>query len=102
MSCEKCIGLTNMRSIKSIAELEAKIAMCQEEIQKGVLKNEGTGQWGTVFSKLAEGYITDLVSNYFSCVSCGQLFHLHAETYHGGGGAFEKIGAIDERLQEET
>jgi hypothetical protein len=69
---------------------------------KGVLKNEGTGQWGMVFSKLAEGYITDVVSNYFSCVSCGQLFHLHAETYQGGGGAFEKIGAIDERLQEET
>ncbi|WP_217944733.1 hypothetical protein [Duganella violaceipulchra] len=90
-----------MKSIKSRMDLEDKIAVCQKEMKKGILKNEGAGYWGTSFSKLSLGYIGDIVSNYFSCASCGQLFHLHAETYHGAGGGFEKIGSIDERLQDD-
>lgn len=90
-----------MRSIKSIDELKNQIALCQLYIAEAVLENKGTGYWGTPFPKLAEGCIGDFVSNYFSCTSCGQLFHLRAETYHGSGGAFEKIGRIDERLQDE-
>lgn len=102
MSCKNCISLTNLKPIKSLVELKDNIAMCQHQITSGVLENKGTGYWGTAFSKLAEGYIGDFVSNYFSCTSCGQLFHLHAETYHGKGGAFEKVGSIDERLQEDS
>lgn len=90
-----------MRSIKSLIELKDQIALCQLHVAGGVLENKGAGYWGTPFSKLAQGYIGDFVSNYFSCTSCEQLFHLRAETYHGTGGSFEKIGNIDERLQDE-
>lgn len=40
---------------------------------------------------VAGGPWGDFVSNYFSCSHCGQLFHLHAETYHGSGGALRKF-----------
>jgi hypothetical protein len=84
-------------------DLKRAIGKAAEAVANGVLKYEGAGQSGDPFRPLASGgHWSDLVSNYFSCRSCGQLFHLHAETYHGSGGAFEKIEKIEEQLQGDT
>ena len=99
MSCDKCIRLTSGTPIRTPANLEGAIAKIAGAVKSGALKYEGAGQWGDPFQKLANGEPWgDFVSNYFSCPHCGQLFHLHAETYHGSGGAFEKISAIQEPL----
>ncbi|QTD46218.1 hypothetical protein [Ottowia testudinis] len=100
MSCEHCIRLTSGTPIKVPADLERAIKKIAESVMSGVLKDEGFGQWGDPFSKLANGgYWGDFVSNYFSCSICGQLFHLHAETYHGSGGSFEKVTSIEEKYR---
>jgi hypothetical protein len=100
MSCDHCAGLTTGTPIKLPVHLVRAIKKAAEAIKNGVLKYEGAGRWGDPFSQLAEGkHWGDFVSNYFSCRSCGQLFHLHAETYHGSGGAFEKVEKIEAQLQ---
>jgi len=100
MSCDNCIRLISGTPIKSPTNLRQAINKAAEALRSGKLKYEGAGKWGDPFLYLAGGgHWGDFVSNYFSCSSCGQLFHLHAETYHGSGGAFEKITAIDEQLQ---
>ena len=103
MSCDNCRRLTPGTPIKVPDDLRRAINMAAEAVKSGVLKYEGAGSSGEPFEPLARGgYWSDFVSNYFSCKTCGQLFHLHAETYHGAGGAFEKIRKIKERLQNDT
>jgi hypothetical protein len=103
MSCDKCIRLTSGTPIRLPVDLKRAISKVTEALNAGVLNYEGAGQSGDPFSRLAKGnHWSDFVSNYFSCASCNQLFHLHAETYHGAGGAFEKIEKIEEKLQSDT
>jgi hypothetical protein len=102
MSCDSCVRLTSGTPIRLPKDLKQAISRASEALKNGILKYEGAGAVGEPFNKLAEGrHWGDFVSNYFSCISCGQLFHLHAETYHGAGGAFEKIGKIEEKLQND-
>jgi hypothetical protein len=103
MSCDNCLKLTSGSLIKLPIDLKRAIQKAAEAVKSGVFKYEGAGCSGDPFESLARGdHWSDFVSNYFSCKMCGQLFHLHAETYHGAGGAFEKIEKIDERLQNDT
>jgi len=103
MSCNQCIRLTSGTPIKLPSDLKRAIRKAAEALEIGVLQYEGAGQFGDPFSQIAKGgHWGDFVSNYFSCASCGQLFHLHAETYHGAGGAFEEIDEIEEKLQDDT
>jgi hypothetical protein len=100
MSCDHCNHLTSGTPIRSPANLKRAIATAAEALNSCVLKYEGAGKWSEPFQDIAAGGPWgDFVSNYFSCGFCGQLFHLHAETYHGSGGAFEKTSAIQNPLQ---
>jgi hypothetical protein len=100
MTCDSCLRLTSETPIRTPANLKQVIAKVAKAVNQGVVKYEGAGQSGDPFSSLAKGGPwSDIVSNYFSCISCGQLFHLHAETYHGSGGAFEKVEKTEEQLQ---
>jgi hypothetical protein len=103
MSCDLCKRLISGAPINLPAELKRAIKKVDEAVINGVLKYEGAGQSGEPFEHLARGgHWGDIVNNYFSCTSCGQNFNLHAETYHGAGGAFEKIASIKEALQGDT
>lgn len=103
MSCDKCLRLTSGTPIKLPHDLKRAISRAAEAVQSGLIRYERAGQSGDPFAHLARGCDwSDFVSNYFSCISCGQLFHLHAETYHGTGGAFEKVETIEEQLQGDT
>lgn len=100
MSCDRCVGLMSGRRIRQADELKRAILKARDGLDCGLLRYEGAGRDGDPFAALAKGeHWGDFVSNYFSCSHCGQLFHLHAETYHGAGGAFEKVAAITEPLQ---
>ena len=103
MACDNCISLTSGTPIKHPADLKRAISKADDAIKHQVLKYEGAGVMGDPFSKLAlGGHWGDFVSNYFSCRTCGQFFHLNAETYHGSGGAFKKVDQITEQLQRDT
>ncbi|MCG8016208.1 MAG: hypothetical protein JAY97_08335 [Candidatus Thiodiazotropha sp. 'RUGA'] len=103
MSCDQCLRLISGTPIKLPTDLKRAIKKADEAVKKGVLKYEGAGQLGEPFEELARGsHWGDVVDNYFSCTSCGQKFNLYAETYHGAGGAFEKIACIKETLQGDT
>lgn len=85
------------------SDLKHAIRKAAGAVQSGLLKYEGAGQSGDPFAILARGgHWGDFVSNYFSCTFCGQLFHLHAETYHGAGGAFVKVEKIETPLQGDS
>lgn len=100
MSCDKCRQLTSGTPIKVATDLRRAIGKVTEALEHGILRYEGAGEFGEPFPPLSKGeHWGDFVSNYFSCVFCGQLFHLYAETYHGAGGAFEKVETIREHLQ---
>ena len=102
MNCDLCIQILGIR-IKSPNDLKRAINKAAELVTSEVLTYEGAGQYGVPFSRLASGgHWGDFVNNYFSCRSCGQLFHLHAETYHGSGGAFERIDKIEEEVRGDT
>ncbi|WP_309328152.1 hypothetical protein [Silvimonas sp.] len=103
MTCDKCISLISGTRIKIPKDLERAITKADDAVKRGVLKYEGAGVFGDPFVRLSRGGDwSDFVSNYFSCQTCGQLFHLHAETYHGSGGAFEKVDLITEPLQGDS
>jgi hypothetical protein len=103
MSCNSCLKLTSGTKIKLPSDLKQVIKKVAEAISNDALKYEGAGRFGDPFASLARGgHWGDFVSNYFSCKLCGQLFHLHAETYHGSGGAFEKVEEINEQLQNDV
>ena len=103
MACNSCLTFTSGTKIKLPADLTQVIAKVAEAINNDVLKYQGAGRYGEPFAYLVRGgHWGDFVSNYFSCKLCGQLFHLHAETYHGSGGAFEKIKEISEQLQSDV
>jgi len=100
MSCPDCIQTTSNGHIKRPDDLKRCIAKAAQLVESGTLRYVGAGKFGEPFQILADGELWgDIVSNYFSCTKCGQLFHLHAETYHGSGGAFESIQQIDGNIQ---
>lgn len=41
-----------------------------------------------------EGPLPDVIRYYFNCPSCGNVFGLMVETYHGQGGAWSKLGKL--------
>jgi len=72
------------------------ILSAAEALRAGLLKEAGHGQFGDPFARIADGQgWGDFVDNYFSCAACSQPFRLHAETYHGSGGSFERCSQRD-------
>ena len=89
--------------MKTASDLRSVIQFLAETVARGRLEYRGAGEWGDPFAQLAKGgHWGDFVSNYFACRSCGQLFHLQAETYHGAGGGVKKIEKIEEPLRNDV
>lgn len=98
MTCSLCEHI-KLISIKTPIDLNKAIVNLQGAIQKKIVKSIGRGtHFSDPFYLLAKNQWGDCVDNYFCCEHCGQLFHLHAETYHGGGGELEKVNLIKEQL----
>ena len=89
-------------TIDTPEKLRTTLRWLGEARQRGTLHYLGRGQMGDPFSTIEKGDCWgDFVSNYFSCPQCGQIFHLHAETYHGSGGAFVTVNHPDEQIINE-
>lgn len=95
MSCAKCNHIPC--NIRSPNDLKSCLLKASELVNSGTLEYLGKGYWGDSFSCIRHGGSWgDFVTNFFKCSNCGQLFHLHAETYHGSGGAFDSIQEIEQ------
>ena len=102
MTCEHCEQAVQPEKIKRPDDLSKAIIAVASALEAGVLQYEGAGAWGDPFKSIAHGSgWGDFVNNYFSCTACGQWFNLHAETYHGSGGAFEAVAKPAEQMQNE-
>ncbi|PXF64465.1 hypothetical protein DL796_04825 [Kangiella spongicola] len=94
VSCEVCSRFPCQ--IRSPQELKRSLRKASELVDSEKLEYLGKGYWGDRFAKIRHGGSWgDFVTNFFRCTHCTQLFHLHAETYHGSGGAFEAIDKIE-------
>lgn len=94
MSCPSCVDLCVRYRIDSPDELRKAIRIAAQNVQDGTLREVVSPENGNrlTFHELAQGAVwDDLVSYYFQCRTCGQSFHLHAETYHGSGGYWEPV-----------
>ncbi len=92
MSCEKCQDLCVRYEIRSPRELGRAILIARQNVDDGTVSEliDSNPLGLPSFTSLqAEGPWDDIVAYRFKCTACGEVFSLHAETYHGRGGAWE-------------
>ena len=92
MSCNKCQDLCIRFPISQPHELRRAIEISKQNVEDGTIcEVPDTHSVSQVsFSDLAAGKPWgDMVILRFRCNSCGEVFTLHAETYHGSGGSWE-------------
>ena len=92
MSCNKCQDLCVRFPIRQPYELRRAIEIAKQNIKDGTISEVPDAKLlsQVTFASLADGEQWDDVIRYrFQCNSCGELFALHAETYHGSGGYSE-------------
>ena len=92
MTCEKCQDLCVHYAIRSPKDLGRAIKLAQENLNDGTVSEiKGRNPIGlpAFQTLLPDGPWDDIVAYRFSCAACGEVFSLHAETYHGQGGAWE-------------
>lgn len=79
------------------ADLARAIRQAQEAMAAGLLVEERAGDGGMMalqpFDEVsAEGPWDDVISHDFRCTTCSERFSLTAETYHGRGGHWQRMG----------
>jgi hypothetical protein len=92
MACAKCDELCVRFPIRQPHELRRAIEIASQNVADGTISEvPDTNSYSEVsFSELAAGEPWgDTVGYRFRCNVCGELFSLHAETYHGSGGYWE-------------
>lgn len=92
MTCEKCQDLCVHYAIRSPQELRRAIKIARENLNDGTVSElVGKNPLGLppFQNVLPDGPWDDIVAYRFGCTACGEVFSLHAETYHGQGGAWE-------------
>lgn len=99
MVCPVCSEYAQTREIRRPDDLRATIDFAKSGVDGGILRETGFTPPGyegnTPFAELAAGGSWDDGLEYhFVCTACAQEFVLHAETYHGRGGAWSKIEEI--------
>jgi len=103
MSCASCADLCVRYQIRHPRELQSAIDIASQNVEDGTIVEVQDASLSNQFSfsELASGTPWgDTVEHHFRCVNCGELFYLHAETYHGSGGYWgpENAKSIRENL----
>jgi hypothetical protein len=97
MPCQQCRRI-RPRKIRTPGELTEAIRCCRAIFASGGLRL--SSYWpertprltDTAWAELEEsGPWEDILQYYFECPACGQIFLLHADTYHGAG-SLERCG----------
>jgi hypothetical protein len=92
MACAQCNDLCVRFPIRQPNDLRRAIDIAKQNVADGTISelNEPSPSSQVSFSALSAGENwSDVVAYKFKCNSCGELFSLHAETYHGSGGYWE-------------
>lgn len=96
MTCKGCADLCVRYRIRQPRELRNAIDIASQNIEDGTIVEvpDASSENQFSFSALASGAVWgDTIEHHFRCVNCGELFYLHAETYHGSGGYWEPENA---------
>jgi hypothetical protein len=90
--CPSCKDINIEFRIKVPSDLRQAIAVTRDNLADGTISDATTGADDKPFRELSSSGKWDDVLHYrFQCNSCGQLFELHAETYHGSGGWWKPV-----------
>lgn len=104
MACEKCADLCVEYEIRSPGDLGQAFAVVRDNIADGTIREvSGSESYLVTAKALAEGgpWPGDLLSYQFACRSCGEMFNLNVETYHGSGGAWRQASvAWEDKLKD--
>lgn len=96
MPCTSCADLCVRYQIRHPRELRNAIDIVSKNIEDGTIVEVVDASLANhlSFSALASGSAWgDTIEHHFRCLNCGELFYLHAETYHGSGGYWEPVNA---------
>ena len=99
MACPACAEYLPIRQIATPDDLRAAIRRAADGLRTGVLVERACPveayQSNRPFLELASGGPWgDGLEYHFACATCAQEFALHAETYHGRGGAWSVVNAL--------
>lgn len=90
--CSSCKDLNIEFKIRLPSDLRKAIAVARDNLTDGTISNITEEADCRPFVELvSSGKWDDVLQYRFSCNTCGQVFELHAETYHGSGGHWMPI-----------
>jgi hypothetical protein len=90
--CPSCKDLNTEFQIRFPADLRQAIAVTRDNLADGTISDVTTGRDCKPFDELvSSGKWDDVLLYHFKCNTCGQLFELSAETYHGRGGRWKPL-----------
>ncbi|MFH1768167.1 MAG: hypothetical protein ABH858_03275 [Candidatus Omnitrophota bacterium] len=96
--CLICVDMSFDYSINSLEHLSKTISIIQDNLSDGLLKNSSYWPKGmqkqTIpdFESLAkDGGWPDIFHYYFECSSCGKIYRLFVDTFHGINGKWEPL-----------
>ena len=94
MACGRCSDLCITYLIRTPGELKKAIIVAADNLKDGTIEELSSGvpilEPAVSFASVAAGTVMpDLLAYRFRCKSCGEVFSLAAETYHGSGGSWQ-------------
>ena len=90
--CNSCKDLNASFQIKLPSDLRQTIAVTRDNLADGTISDVTTGGDCKPFDELvSSGKLDDVLLYHFKCNTCGQMFELSAETYHGAGGWWKPV-----------
>jgi hypothetical protein len=93
--CSSCKDLNSEFQIKLPSDLRKAIAVTRDNLADGTISDVTIHGFCKSFDDLVSlGKWDDVLLYHFKCNTCGQLFELSAETYHGSGGWWKPIDKI--------
>lgn len=93
-TCSSCNDLNIEFHIRLPSDLRKAIAVASDNLADGTISNITTGGDCKPFEELVSSGKWDDVLHYrFKCNTCGQMFELYAETYHGAGGRWTPMNS---------
>ena len=91
--CPSCQDLHVEFAIRTPGELAKAIRVVQANIADGTIRPIEQPGAAPIASIAPDGPWPDVIAYLFRCATCGTQFELSAETYHGSGGAWRRVGS---------
>ena len=93
--CPSCKDLNTEFQIRFPSDLKQAIAVTRDNLADGTISDVTSGDCKPFDELVSSGQWDDVLLYQFKCNSCGHLFELYAETYHGSGGRWTTIDKMD-------